>query len=126
MNTNTQNTSSLDSSCIDRYSRILDNITTTTGHNNTPVVASLYSRSSTQSPRAASGFSSVSFSPVDPSYGVASGKDLLHILRVNLDKSTTGGSGARRLEEIRSVRISQVRCCLYILYYCTYNSICTV
>ena len=80
-----------------------------------PVVASLYSQSSRSGGGASGGaggpsqprshpFSSVSLSP-DKSFAVASGKDVLHVLRLSLDKDAGEGN---RLEEIRSVRISQV------------------
>ena len=44
-------------------------------------------------------FSSISLSP-EGTYAVASGRDVLHVLRV-------GGLGSNKLEEIRSVRIAQ-------------------
>ena len=95
-----------------RYRGILDDMAT-----HGPVVASLYSQSSSApSPRAAgSGFSSVCLSPGDDvssasSYALAAGKDVLHVLRLNNLERNSGIGGARsRLEEIRSVRISQVR-----------------
>ena len=89
-----------------------------------PVVASLYSRNSSTAPNsspssrsgAPSGnssqphrshpFSSISLSP-DSTYGVAAGKDVLHVLRLRLDNNNN--ARLNRLEEIRSVRISQVR-----------------
>jgi len=86
-----------------------------------PVVASLYSHSSAapnSSPSSRSGapsgnssqphrshpFSSISLSP-DSTYGVAAGKDVLHVLRLRLDNNNN--ARLNRLEEIRSVRISQ-------------------
>ncbi|KAL7543588.1 hypothetical protein ACHAXR_012881, partial [Thalassiosira sp. AJA248-18] len=94
--------------------------------NSRPVVASLYSHSSaapSSSPSARSGaasgssgsqphrshpFSSISLSP-DKTHAVASGKDVLHVLRLNLDKDAGGSivKNVNRLEEIKSVRISQ-------------------
>ena len=99
----------LDSTSLDRYKNLINDIPQTP--QNHPVVASLYSNSSTPSPRsgAVSGFSCISLSPGDCSHGVAAGKDVLHILRLN-DNVKDGGSGrSSRLEEIKSVRISQVR-----------------
>jgi hypothetical protein len=68
-----------------------------------PVIASLYSQSSL-SPRSGTAFSSVSLSP-GATFAVASGKDVLHVLRLNLDRYA---ADSNRLEEIRSIRISQV------------------
>eukprot|EP00571_Detonula_confervacea_P001238 CAMPEP_0172319194 /NCGR_PEP_ID=MMETSP1058-20130122/37079_1 /TAXON_ID=83371 /ORGANISM="Detonula confervacea, Strain CCMP 353" /LENGTH=990 /DNA_ID=CAMNT_0013034193 /DNA_START=210 /DNA_END=3181 /DNA_ORIENTATION=- len=53
-------------------------------------------------------FTSISLSP-DSTHAVASGKDVLHVLRLNLEQNATGSSdkNVNRLEEIRSVRISQ-------------------
>lgn len=68
--------------------------------NSRPAVASLYSGGSgSAQPSRSHPFSSIATSP-DGSYAVAGGKDVLHVLRLNLDQ----------IEEIRSVRISQVRC----------------
>jgi len=91
------------------YKNIINDIPQTP-HNH-PVVASLYSNSSTPSPRsgAASGFSSISLSPGDCSHGVAAGKDVLHILRLNNNVKDGSSNRSSRLEEIKSVRISQVR-----------------
>jgi hypothetical protein len=50
---------------------------------------------------------SVAVSPADAAYAVASGKNFLHIFRLNHDSRI----GYSHLEEIRSVRISQVRYC---------------
>ena len=69
-----------------------------------PVIASLYSQSS-PSPRSGTAFSSVSLSP-GATFAVASGKDVLHVLRLSLDRNA---ADSNRLKEIRSVRISQVR-----------------
>lgn len=73
-----------------------------------PVVASLFSRVSSgpnSSHRTSSShpLSSLSLSP-DGSHAVASGRDVLHVLRLSSDKD----AGRDALEEIRSVRISQV------------------
>lgn len=74
-------------------------------------------------------FSSVSFSPGDggaDAYAVASGKNLLHIFRLEHGK----GIGGSRLEEIRSIRISQVR--YFVLFspptliVLSYHSFCRV
>lgn len=116
----------MDSSTLDspqrRYRGILDDMTT----HGRPVVASLYSQSSSApSPRVVgSGFSSVCLSPGDDasstsSFALAAGKDVLHVLRLsNLEKNSGIGSRSR-LEEVRSVRISQVRlCCLIYISVC--------
>lgn len=70
-----------------------------------PVIASLYSRvsSGANSPRPSSShpLASVSLSP-DGAHAVAAGKDVLHVLGLKLDGGRNG------LQEIRSVRISQV------------------
>ncbi len=50
--------------------------------------------------------SSVSFSPDYGDYAVASGKNLLHIFRLHPDK---GKGSSYRLEELKSIRVSQVR-----------------
>jgi len=100
---------SLDSTSLD-YKNIINDIPQTP-HNH-PVVASLYSNSSTPSPRSgsSSGFSSISLSPSgDCSHGVAAGKDVLHILRLSNNVKDSGSNRSSRLEEIKSVRISQVR-----------------
>ena len=116
---------SLDSTSLDRYKNIINDIPQTP--QNHPVVASLYSNSSTPSPRsgASSGFSSISLSPENCSHGIAAGKDVLHILRLN--NNVKDGSGrSSRLEEIKSVRISQVRdikygyCYTWVLAHVSY------
>lgn len=107
----------LDSTFLDRYKNIINDIPQTP--DNHPVVASLYSNSSTPSPRsgASSGFSSISLSPSgDCSHGVAAGKDVLHILRLN-NNVKDSGSNRSRLEEIKSVRISQVRDIKFRYFY---------
>jgi len=105
---------SLDSTSLD-YKNIINDIPQTP--QNHPVVASLYSNSSTPSPRsgASSGFSSISLSPIDCSHGVAAGKDVLHILRLNNNVKDGGSGRSSRLEEIKSVRISQVRDIEYVV-----------
>mmetsp|Transcript_15537 Transcript_15537/g.37268 ORF Transcript_15537/g.37268 Transcript_15537/m.37268 type:complete len:1079 (+) Transcript_15537:74-3310(+) len=81
------------------------------------VVGSLYSHSSaapdappssrsgaasgSSQPHRSHPFSSISLAPKDAAYAVASGKDVLHILRLG------SGDNANRLEEVRSGRISQ-------------------
>ena len=90
------------------------------------VIASL--SSSSPSSRPGTAFSSVSLSPGDATFAVASGKDVLHVLRLNLDRNA---AESKRLEEIRSVRISQVRRLFltrplwskYILIFLIYHSI---
>ena len=106
----------LDSTSLDRYKNIINDIPQIP--QNHPVVASLYSNSSTPSPRsgASSGFSSISLSPRDCSHGVAAGKDVLHILRLNNNVKDSGSNRSSRLEEIKSVRISQVRDIKYIIW----------
>lgn len=73
-----------------------------------PVVASLYSsvssgKNSPQRPSSSHPLSSISLSS-DGSHAVASGRDVLHVLRLSLDKD----AGHEALQEVRSVRISQV------------------
>lgn len=80
-----------------------------------PVIASLYSQSSL-SPRSGTAFSSVSLSP-GATFAVASGKDVLHVLRLNLDRYA---ADSNRLEEIRSIRISQVSLFLHPLFILHY------
>ena len=93
-----------------------------------PVTASLYSQHSpstsaanntTSSSSRSHPFSSISLSP-EGGYAVASGRDVLHVLRLSVDKNigeSIGGEsdGITRLEEIRAVRISQVN-----ILYCDY------
>jgi hypothetical protein len=52
--------------------------------------------------------SSVSFSPGYGDYAVASGKNLLHIFRLHPDPDK-GKGYSHRLEELKSIRVSQVR-----------------
>ncbi len=85
-----------------------------------PIIASLYSQSS-PSPRSGTAFSSVSLSP-GATFAVASGKDVLHVLRLNLDRNT---DDSNCLEEIRLVRISQVRHFFFVrpFHYVTYHGL---
>ena len=99
-----------------------------------PVIASLYSRvsSGANSPHRSSSshpLSSVSLSP-DESHAVASGRDVLHVLRLSLDKDI----GRDVLKEVRSVRISQVSVLIFLQLIhpivvarnLTVSSVCTV
>ena len=64
--------------------------------------------------------SSVSLSPGYGDYAVASGKNLLHIFRLHPDK---GKGSLHRLEELKSIRVSQVR---DILYFSSHVASCDV
>ncbi|KAL9185264.1 hypothetical protein ACHAXT_003041 [Thalassiosira profunda] len=51
--------------------------------------------------------SSVSLAPGGDGTAVAAGKDMIHVLRLRTGSAGSGGGGVRRLEEVRSARISQ-------------------